>query len=325
MKTFKKILLTFFALLLLICFAVYFYFVYKITPDPNQLSIKENLINTPFEWVSIPTNKGLDSNGAMLVPVYLKGCQKRFYMQFDIGHPTTIFYKCLLDKINSKYHNIPYQQKSDKVYLSGFDFFINESLVNAKKISAMDCTVSNFSWDDSTSKIIIGTIGSDIIENEILMIDYPLSKIYIGNNILDSLPSNTKFSEFKFKYRRILLPSIVGEEKKDIFFDSGTSAFELMTDMDSWHKLAKKGAPINTFDINNWGKKWIVHSVATDDSIRLNSTTLPLRNVTYVDGPGILLKLVYKISGVGGLTGNKLFLNKKIILDTKRLKFAIFN
>lgn len=62
-----------------------------------------------------------------------------------------------------------------------------------------------------------------------------------------------------------------------------------MTDSDTWNKLANKDALINTFDINNWGKKWIVHSIATNDSISFNSTKIPLKNVTYVDGPGVLL------------------------------------
>ena len=146
----------------------------------------------------------------------------------------------------------------------------------------------------------------------------------IGNSIPDSF-IKLKFSAFAFKYRRVLLPSTIGKDSQDIFFDTGTSAFELMTDKDTWNKLAVKGASVNTFDINNWGKKWVVHSVATNDSIRFISTTLRLQKVTYVDGPGILLKLAYKISGVGGLTGNKLFLNNKIILDTKKSAFAISN
>ena len=325
MKKIKKVMFAFGVLFILLFLGGYFYLINKITPDPNQLTIKEDSINTPFEWVSFTTNNGIISNAAMYVPVYLKGCPKKFYMQFDIGHPTTIFYKCVLKQINSKYHNISFQQKSDQSYLSDFDFNINETLVNAKKIPTLDCSVSDFSWEDTTSIIKIGTIGSDIIENKVLMIDYPNKEIFIGNNTPDSLALNTKFSDFKYKYRKVLLPPTRGTESEDIYFDTGTSAFELMTDKDRWNKLAKKGASVNTFEISNWGKIWVANSIATDDSIQFNSTSFPIKNVTYVDGPGILLKLAFSISGVQGLTGNKLFLNKKIIVDTKKLKFAIIN
>lgn len=217
MRILKKILLTFFALVFLICIVGYFYYKHKITPAPNELSTKQIFINTPFKWEAIPTNKGLDSNGAMFVPVYLRGCPKRFYMQFDLGHPTSCFYKCTLDKINSKYHNISFQQNSEQVHLSNFDFYIDKFLINAKMISALNCTVSDFNWDDSTSIITIGTLGSDIIENKILVIDYPQTNIYIGNEIPQDIASLVFFSDFKFKYRRILLPSVVGKKMK-LFF-----------------------------------------------------------------------------------------------------------
>lgn len=321
MKVFKRIL-KIIALSIVICFVGgYIFFIYKIKPSPSQLTTNIANINTPFYWVGSQTDNGTDSLGAMIVPVYLKGCPKKFYMQFDMGHPTTVLYKLSLEEIGKKFHDILYQSKKDAFY--NFKFYLNSSEITANKITALDEGYTNINWNDSISPILIGTIGSDIIENKVLIIDYPSKNISINNSISVAYFKKNDFSSFKFKYRRILLPAIINNETKDIYFDTGTSMFELITDKENWLNLAKKGKPISTYKINNWGKLLTVHSIATDNNIQFNSSILPIKNVTYFDYPFPLIKFAYKLIGVGGMTGNKLFLKNKIIIDTKNCKYAV--
>ena len=301
------------------------FLLFRIIPDPSQLVIKDKSIKTPFEWVGIKKSNGMDSNGAMVVPVYLKGCQKKFFMQFDLGTPSTVLYKCVLDKINIRYPLIPFKQKFGKAILQQLSLKLNESTIIVKEIYPMDCSTTEIDFQDKKKKIIIGTIGSDFIENKVLVIDYPNKTINLNDNIPSKLFSRTELSDLQFSFRKVLLPAVINGEKKNIFFDTGTSAFELMTDKESWIKMKKKGSFSQDFPLNSWGRTWYAHSVKTDDSIKFNSLILPIGSVTYVDGPSLFLKLGFRLSGVGGLTGNKLFLSKKILLDTKRLKFGISN
>jgi hypothetical protein len=299
----------------------------KFKPEPNQLTLNDKELKTSFQWVKSQFNDRTEPYGAMLVPVKIEGCPRTFFMQFDFGHPTTIFYKCILDEVNLKYKNLSYQKKGNKFILKDYSFGVGSSKITAKEISVLDCKVQNFNWGDSTSIITIGTIGSDIIENKVMLIDYPAQRISISESMPDSIAKTVKMSDFKFKFRRILLPAVIRNETKNIYFDSGSSSFELITDEGNWAKLAQKGQKEDIYKINHWGKPWTAHTISSTDTITFNSIKIPLKNVTYMEGEGTkgLIRILYKLVGVGGLTGNKLFLNKKVLIDTKNLKYAIID
>lgn len=321
MKLFKQILKAVLATILICCGGVYIFIITKIKPETSRLTVNVEKISTPFYWLGAQTDNSFDSLGTMIVPVYLKNCPIKLYMQFDMGHPTTELYKLSLDEINKKFHNIPYQNKDNFFY--SFKFLLNSSEITADKIEILNGGYTNINWSDSTSIILIGTIGSDIIENKVLTIDYPTKTISIEESISTDDAKKNDFKSFKFKYRRILLPAIINNEEKDIYFDTGSSMFELITDKEDWLTLSKKTSPIRTYKINSWGKLLTVHSISTDKTIQFNSTILPIKTVTYFDYPFPLIKFAYKLIGVGGMTGNKLFIKNKIIIDTKNLKFAI--
>jgi len=244
-------------------------------------------------------------------------------MQFDLGAPTSIFYKNKLDAINKRYHNLSFQQQADNVQLKNYQFTLAGSQVNAKSIAVKEIDSSGIAWTDTTTKQIIGTIGTDMFESKVLVIDYQKNKLFIGDKIPASLSTRAHLINFKFESRRVLLPAVLNGEEVDIFFDSGTSAFELMTDKKTWERLAKKGAKVDRYSARSWSNELTVTTAPTDYPIRFNTTEIPLQHVTYVEGTSFFQRLLMKLGGVGGLTGNILFVGKIVILDTKNKKFDI--
>lgn len=306
----------------------YFYVKYSLfVPAPNQLTIQTNNSYIPFKWESDVLNYEVNPYAAMLLPVTLKGCPRVFYMQFDLGASSSMFYKNKLDAINQKFKNISIQSKKGKDILTNYSFDLGGIEVTAKKINVHQYENSGIDWADTSANEIIGTIGSDLIENKILVIDYPGTKIFVGDKIPDSLSAKTRFTRFKFVNRKIFIPATVGGKKTDILFDTGSSAFELVTTKSIWRALAKRGAKVFTNEVNAWGKKEILCTTATDQILKLGDVSLPIKNVTYTEGASqiqkMLLPVFLKIIDVGGLTGNKLFLKKIIIVDTKNSNFGI--
>ncbi|NTS40688.1 hypothetical protein HRG84_07190 [Flavisolibacter sp. BT320] len=325
MRKLKKISLGLLLFLVISAIGGYIYFKSAFKPASSQLTIRAENASFPFLWESDTINRVLNPYAAMLLPVSLKGCPETYFMQFDLGAPSSLFYKNKLEAINNRYHNLVLQQQDGESELVNFQFTIGRTLVDAKKIAARQFDSSEIDWTDTTTRNIIGTIGTDFFEDKVLVIDYPKKQLYVGDKIPANLAAGAELADFKFESRRVLLPAVINNKTVDIFFDSGTSAFELMTDKRTWESLAKKGATVDRYPVRSWDNQLMVNTVATDCSIRFHLFDTPLRQVTYVEGTSFLQRMLMQFGGVGGLTGNKLFINKIVLLDTKNKKFGVFD
>ena len=323
MRILKRILLGLLIFLVLSVTGGYLYFKTAFKPAPNQLTLSGKEISISFRWQADTLNGELNPYAAMLLPVTLKGCPRTFYMQFDLGAPTSLFYKNKLEDINRQFQHLSLRHQEDKSGLANYQFMLGGTQVTAKEIAAIQFDSSSINWSDTTKAEIIGTIGTDLFEDKVLVIDYPGNSLLIDDKIPDDLVAKTKLADFKFENRRILLPAVIDGKQTDIFFDSGTSAFELMTDKKTWERLARKGAKVDRYAASSWNNQLMVNTTETAYTIRFNTAEIPLQHVTYVEGTSFLQGLFMKLGGVGGLTGNKLFIGKVVILDTKNKKFAI--
>lgn len=303
----------------------YIYFKTAFKPAPNQLTLLNKEASIPFFWQGDTMNHVWNPYAAMLLPVSLEGCPETFYMQFDLGAPSSLFYKNKLDAINQRYQNLSIRLRDSKDVLENIQFVLGGSRIKANSIAAKQFDSTGIEWNDTSAKQIIGTIGTDVFEDKVLVIDYAKNTLLIGDAIPARLAAQTHLNDFKFESRRVLLPAVLNGKKVDIFFDSGTSAFELMTDKNTWEQLAKNGAKVDRYPVRSWAKELTVTTTATDYLITFNRTAIPLQQVTYVEGTSFLQRTLMKLGGVGGLTGNKLFIGKIVILDTKNRKFDIID
>jgi hypothetical protein len=120
-----------------------------------------------------------------------------------------------------------------------------------------------------------------------------------------------------------MLNGKVNDENTQFYYDSGSSAFELITDKNQWEKLAISGAVENTYKANSWGKILEVHNIASDAMIKFGEQKIALSEVTYIEGTSIIQNVLMYFSGMGGMIGNKLFMGKVLILDARNQKFAV--
>ncbi len=75
--------------------------------------------------------------------------------------------------------------------------------------------------------------------------------------------------------------------------------------------------------MNSWGKTLQVHVIASDAALHLGATRLPLGEVAYVEGVSAAQEWMMRLSGMGGMTGNRLFLERTIIVDTRGGRFGL--
>ncbi|MDJ1472556.1 hypothetical protein QNI19_30065 [Cytophagaceae bacterium DM2B3-1] len=287
----------------------------------NTLILPAEDYQMDFQWYTDTLQSKPQSYTALLIPVHLPHCDKLFYMQFDSGSPYSLFYTNKLKAIQARYpKSVQIKDSADK--LTNFSFRIGGQKILAKEITIRQFDKTSIHWKEKNSIEIIGTIGVDVFENKTLVIDYPAKKIFIGNGIPTTIASGLSLSDFIFVGKRILLPALLKNKKTILYFDTGSSAYPLLTDKETSLSLSVPNSTPVQYQVKSWEKILTANTLPTKDSIEIAGNKLPLHTVTYMDGVSNAQVMQMKKMGIGGMTGNALFLKYILVLDTKNKKFG---
>ncbi|HEX6431056.1 MAG TPA: hypothetical protein VF008_25375 [Niastella sp.] len=290
------------------------------TPS-SQLILPDEHFKVPFIWKGDSINGQWENYAAMLIPVKLEGCPKQFYMQFDVGAPYSLFYVNKLKAISSHY---PLTAHIPDSAVTGMEirFTTGKTKIIAHEMMLKQSGANQINWNTSAIEII-GTLGADFIGDKTVFIDYPGKKISIGYEI-PKKPGLT-LTDLIYVNRSIIFPAFIKGKKTMLYFDSGSSAFELLTNKETAAMLALPGATSATYPVASWGKILTAISYASGDSIEIASIKMPLNKVTYIEGASDAQVSRMMKMGIGGMTGNKLFLHSILVLDIKNKQFGILN
>ena len=290
--------------------------------EVNHLLLPAKTYSIPFYWQGDSVNSTWEPHTAILIPVKLKNCAKQFFMQFDLGSPYSLFYKNKLSAIQLKYPKaMQLNQSTEK--LMNFSFKTGKMPVLAKEIVIKQFDSSTINWQDKNSVEIIGTIGADLIDGKTIIIDYPKRRLTISQAIPPVLMSHLSLTNFMYVRRSILLPAKVQGKQTMLYFDTGSSMYELLTDKKTCELLAMPNAEIIKRKVKSWDKYLTANSIASKDNIEISGTKIRIHYSTYIEGASTAQVEQMMKMGIGGMTGNKIFLHYKLVLDTKNKKFGL--
>lgn len=301
MKTFVKILLTVLVIIALSSIIGFFYFDKKFTPEKNYLNVKNESGEIFIKW-------GNERN-SILLPIKISGSSTTYFMQFDTGSPSTVFYKKAVE-------NIPNIKINTQNKTAIANFSLGNSIISSDKFRVLN-------YGDKTDTLkIIGTIGSDIIENRITVLNF--KENFLEFNI-NKMPTNfeNKLSDFQLKKRKIIIKGSLRDKEEKFLYDTGTSAYELLTSKEVWQKLKLANSKVKIEKGNSWGNILTTFTAKSDEEISLGKNKIHLNDVTYVEGFSQIQYLLMKFSGMTGMLGNKIFLNNKILIDGKAMKIGV--
>jgi hypothetical protein len=277
-----------------------------------------------FYWVGDSLNGTYYERTAMFIPVRLEGLPYNFSFQFDLGDYRTEFYETNLNSFAAKHPELKDKIGSLKSPLQFWDS--NKAvkklalLLGDLQVSTENCFIrkkygDSLSINNATDTFHIGTIGADMFQNKILIIDYPAQRFAICDTVPDVFA--TTFTSIEIdKTGMPILPMRLGNKTYRINFDNGSSLFPITT-------LAK--------NINNFSTQ------PDTDSIRISSwmqyhTVTGRRMIDSFEfgGQSFANVMVYaNHSGLGidpttdGMAGNALFWDKTIIIDFKNKRFGV--
>jgi predicted aspartyl protease len=303
MRLLKKIVLTFLGVLVLALLAGYIYFDQKFTPEKNYLIVDKESGFIPFKWLGSKKN-------VLLLPIHFSNDTIIYYLQFDTGSPTTVFYSNSIKKIS---------QISINNEVAKASFYCGKTKIISDKFKIYNLGNNNKNND---SLKIIGTIGADILENRKTIINF--KENYIALN-LSKMPIQfqTNLVDFKFKKRKMIIKGLLNGQEEKFLFDSGTSAYELLTNKEVWENLKLPNSKINIEKSQSWDKVLTTYTANCNQKIQISKQEIPLNNVTYVEGFSQAQYSMMKFSGITGMLGNKVFLNNSLYIDCTQNKIGI--
>lgn len=302
MKLYKKLTFGFLSILMLILVGGYIYFDQKFTPENNYLTVKNESGNIPITWL------GNDKN-VLLLPIHFDGNPETYYLQFDTGSPYTVFYSKQIKTIKEISIN------NERVKTS---FLIGKTEISSNRFKIFNKEKN----EEKDSIKIIGTIGTDILEGRKTLINFKENQVVFN---LDQIPNvfKNQLFDFKFKKRRIIISGNLKGEERKFLYDSGTSAYELLTYKEEWQNLKTPNSKVKIEKEQSWNNVLTTYTSDCKENIHFKNIEIPVKQVTYVEGFSDAQFSMMKFSGMTGMLGNKIFLNNRIFIDGVDNKIGI--
>ncbi len=289
----------------------------------SQLVLPDGTFTIPFHWQGDTINGKWEPHTALLLPVKLKNCPRLFYMQFDLGHPYSVLYTEKLAAIRLKYPKaLPANEAGNK--LVNFSFYTGKMRVLAREIAVQKFdSAAAINWNEKKSVIIIGTIGADLVDGKAVVLDYPKQQLTVAPSIPNKLLPQLSLTDMVYERRNLLLPATIKDKSVLLYFDTGSSMYELLVDKKTCEEFAAPGSAFVQSKSRSWDKYLTANTIASNAGISINGISIPIHYVTYIEGVSTAKAEQMRKMGIGGMTGNKLFLNYKLVLDTKHKKFGL--
>ena len=320
MKLAFKILFSVLALLVLSGIGGYFYMRQKFAPAPNQLLLTGLPATTAFTWWA-DTARGRDmAHAAVLVPVRLPGCPRTCYLQFDTGASYTLLYTESLAALQASYPNLPFAQATDTV--RNFRCALGRAQLLARWARVRPHGPHTLPADTATP-FILGTLGTDAIDGRALALDFAHRRFSLDARLPDSLTRRATFVPLAFENRRVLLTMSLQGKPRQFLYDTGASAFSLLTSHDEWNQLAQPGAPLRKVNVKSFDRTLTSYTAPTAATLQIDQTNLPLGTTTYMDGTSLTQNLMMRFSGMGGMLGNEAFNGRTVLLDVAGGRFGL--
>lgn len=276
-----------------------------------------------FNWASQNIGGIIEPQAAMIIPVKMKGLSHQLHMQFDTGSPYSFIYENDLKSLRKIGLHINVVVKGKTSFVEKLDFVFGENHIKVTMIPILKNYGHTFDKNDSIKRIGIGTIGSDFLDNKITSIDFKNQKIQLFDKKPNWMSSLSGFKKFDFTGRRIMLPVKLDDNNYEFLYDSGCSAFGLITIKSRFEDYTNKNIEEIKYNAKSWEKSLPIRSKTSDKIFAFGDADLQIKRVSYIDMYTFVQPLMTPFTRIGGWLGNQPFNESTLILDTQKEEFIV--
>lgn len=114
--------------------------------------------------------------------------------------------------------------------------------------------------------------------------------------------------------KKIIFKGLLKRQEEKFLFDTGTSAYELLTNKEVWVNFKSPTSKIN-IEKSEKSLDNVLTTYTTNckQNIRIANRELPLNKVTYIEGFSQVQYSMMKFSGMTGMLGNKIFFKQQFV------------
>jgi hypothetical protein len=315
----KKLALVIFGLIV-------FFYGCKSSKKSSENFIPDNLTEK-FYWSQAEISGRHFDKAAMYLPINLDTVSEIHYSQFDLGSDATILYQNNLKSI-TEYNYLKLDSLSDANTERPL-FMIKSVELNIGKINFGKRNVLGFynygepitrKTNASVSENSLGTIGADIVQNKLLVINFPNQTISFLDSTNSTLENYFSFEKCKIENNRIMVPIMVNGKTHYFMYDTGSSLFPMMTSFNNWKEITTQ--KINdTLSVTNFGNPVIMVGSNSSKEIYIGMNSLADFDVYYAKDNNF--DKMFEQLKCDGIIGNAFFFNKTICIDFKTKRFGI--
>ncbi len=276
-----------------------------------------------FDWAGDSIGGIYETQAAMIIPLKIDGLAHHFYMQFDTGAPHSYIYENDLKSLRAIGLDLKEVVKDDARYVERLDFILDDNHIKASMVKIYPNYGHSFDKNDTIRSIGIGTIGSDFMMNRITAIDFKNQNIQLYNERPEWIASLTGFKSFGFSGRRFMLPVTLDNKNYEFLYDSGCSAFGLITIKSRFNTYTKESTKQVNYDAKAWEGSIPIRSKVSDKLFNIGNVNLKMKRVSFVDMYTVMQPLITPFTRIGGWLGNQSFTESTLILDTKTKEFLV--
>lgn len=307
--------------IILCCYFALFVNSSNAQPVMSQHLVKPEEFQFAFTWLGDSIQGKWEPHVALLIPITIKECSDKLYMQFDTGAKHSLLYANKLKAIKHKYPAVSiFNEREAKDKVENFSFTLDTTNI-CKRDFSKRVENSKSSSNEDKGYEIIGTLGCDIFDGKIIAIDNKNQVITVSDSLANE--DYILFSEFRYFDKNIILPAYLNHKKTLLYFDTGSSMVELIVDKEFARLLAKDNAEPLSYAINSWGKVLQTFIFESDREVHIGGLSIPIHYCKYIEGASDSQVSSMLKMGIGGMVGNKLFIGYKLILDTRKQRFSI--
>jgi len=286
------------------------------------LSHTEKINYTKMYWRDGSIGEISIKKTALFIKVKINNSNNNYYMQLDTGTPSTVFYGKALNQLGNQINIKTLFKKDSTEYVANPIIQIGNASFSAKEIKILKNMGAN---KIDSLFTVIGTIGFDVLVDRTLILNFKKNKLAITNQSLKEIdPTINLIKNASVDRFPILIPAKLNQKKIRLFYDSGSSLFSVLTSYKNLSLLENNNNKIDTLCcIQNWDNQLQVYRKKLKHQLQIGNIKESTKNIYAIDKMQIVN--YFPNWFIYGITGNKVFDNKIIIIDNKNNLLGIKN
>lgn len=285
-----------------------------------------------FYWKGDKLGKQYYDKAYMYVPVKIQDLPNQFDAQFDLGSIVTVLYGRPVASYQKQLPEL--QQTNDTLHIKGRKFpLLKNVTLHLDQVTFPNLSVvkmndfgKNIPADSINTGTVrhIGTIGTDIFKDKVLIIDYPNQRMCTVDSLPLSVSNNVYFFTTKFNSEdRVSIAFKMGKQTSYLMFDTGSSIMTVHTLTENAALITDpKSSVIDSLPMSTWGKINYTYKKKINKTLSMGKFKLKDQYVYYSDH-AVSSPKFFSDNGIFGYTGNVFFLDKVVVIDFKNKKMGV--